>query len=245
MSNEEMEFNIDTELIEYIFRKSTHDASVYNTDVLMSTLQDQIKKIKTVDELQNLFGAYENLIMSTGSVALMQLNIMACYIPELRMYHMAINKTNEENTTNIEPYDLNRNVLNMLYSYFLLEHILHLLQNAKDLTVLNTSKEKLEQFIKKYEGMLLDINKVVIPNMDMFLSPKVLEEFAIKKSLYLTTGVPVMLYQYDLLLNAMLKKYSNVTLTIDQIAGILRDELKDKFAQGYTYDTVKEIVSKY
>lgn len=245
MSNKIKEFDIDNELLEYIFRKSTHDASVYNTDVLMSTLQNRIKEVNTVEELQGLFGAYENLIMSTSNVALMQMNIMACYIPELRMYHMAIDETNKDNRTNIKPYDLNKNVLNTLYGYFLLEHILHLLLNAKDLTVLNTSKDKLEQFINKYEGMLLDINKIIIPNMDMFLSSKVLEEFAIKKSMYVATGVPIMLYQYDLLINTILKKYSNVTLSLNQITGILRDELKDKFAQGYTYDTIKEIVSKY
>ena len=245
MSNEEKEFDIDTELIEYVFRKSTHEASIYNTDAVMSSLQEQIQQVKTVEDLQNLFMTYENLITSTSNAALMQMNIMACYLPELRMYHIAIEQLNKNSEQKMVPYDVNKNILNMLYGYFLLEHIMNLVYNATDFTVLSTSKDKIETFIKKYKSMFLDINKIIIPNMDMFLDPKVLEEFAIKKSMYVATGVPVMLYQYDLLITVMLKKYDNITLTIDQIAGILKDELNGKFMQGYTYDTVKELVSNF
>lgn len=186
---------------------------IFNKELVFDMTMQKLQEVEEPTPLK-VFGVMHGIIDYYHSLLQSSTQILTLYLVDIAGLGMLI----EKEGLDVDVYDNNVDIIVELYTRFSFENTCMLLKER-----LNDPRATL--VLERYSGQLEDIEKVMSPTLDYFLTTEAIEPFGKKKEEYLQQDITFVLYQHELMLD-ILSQHQDLTLPIEAIKELYLNRIK-------------------
>lgn len=215
------------EATQFVITTSLLQGHVYDVDKVISIVNQRLAKETDVTP-STAIAVVEQVMEYERKVFNNALKLLTTNISDIVSRGMITEKylqsNNIELTDENHPYTANPEIIDKLYSLVDLDHIVNLIITKEAYSYY----PNIVQIKELYHNYFSEFDKVLIPTMDYYLKPNVMDKWVDKKSKLVADEILFVMYQHDLVLELLGKDHSGVYKDIDRFKKVYINTLRSK-----------------